>query len=54
MIEEKQKPATVRIAADYSTRQNYQRNYVDKNRDTINAKKREWRKARKQAGFARS
>lgn len=39
----------IRIAADYSTRENYQSNYRKENRDAINARKREWRKARKAA-----
>ncbi len=37
----------MRIAADYTTRANYQENYRKANRDAINARKREWRKQRK-------
>jgi len=36
--------ATVRIAADWTTRSNYQSQYAANNREAINAKKREWRK----------
>ena len=32
-----------RIAADYTTRSNYQENYRKSNRDAINARKRAWR-----------
>ena len=37
----------MRIAADYTTRANYQDNYRKANRDAINARKRAWRKANK-------
>jgi hypothetical protein len=37
----------MRIAADYTTRANYQENYRKSNRDAINAKKRAWRKSKK-------
>jgi len=37
----------LRIAADYTTRANYQENYRKSNRDAINARKRAWRKANK-------
>jgi len=35
--------------ADYTERKEYQRNYSKKNREAINARKREWRKRRKYA-----
>ncbi len=37
----------MRIAADYTTRTNYQENYRKSNRDAINARKRAWRQAKK-------
>ena len=37
-------PAPVRIAADWTSRANYQSQYAANNREAINAKKREWRK----------
>jgi hypothetical protein len=37
----------MRIAADYTTRANYQDNYRKANREAINARKRAWRKANK-------
>jgi hypothetical protein len=37
----------MRIAADYTTRANYQENYRKSNRDAINARKRAWRKEKK-------
>ncbi len=40
----------MRIAADYTTRANYQDNYRKSNRDAINARKREWRASKKATG----
>jgi hypothetical protein len=37
----------MRIAADYTTRANYQENYRKSNRDAINARKRAWRASKK-------
>ena len=37
----------MRIAADYTTRANYQENYRKSNRDAINARKRAWRAEKK-------
>ena len=37
----------MRLAADYTTRANYQENYRKSNRDAINARKRAWRKEKK-------
>jgi len=38
---------TTRIAADYTNRSNYQKQYAKDNKAAINARKRAWREARK-------